>query len=48
MVRDAHIKSLFNTGVVLYVIGVAVLCCWDDFRRCAESFVGAGCGEFAV
>ena len=26
MVRDAHhIKSLFNTGVVLYVIGVAVL-----------------------
>jgi uncharacterized protein len=26
MVRDAHhVKSLFNTGVVLYVIGVAVL-----------------------
>ncbi|NEM65393.1 hypothetical protein G3V94_26240, partial [Escherichia coli] len=26
MVRDAHhIKTLFNTGVVLYVIGVAVL-----------------------
>lgn len=26
MVRDAHdVKSLFNTGVVLYIIGVAVL-----------------------
>jgi uncharacterized membrane protein YeiB len=26
MVRDAHhVKSLFNTGVVLYLIGIAVL-----------------------
>ena len=30
MVRDAHdVKSLFNTGVVLYVIGVAVLLLLD-------------------
>ncbi len=50
MVREAHhVKSLFNTGVVLYLTGIAGAGpVGDDLRDRGESLVGAGRGEPAI
>ncbi|VTM57540.1 inner membrane protein [Klebsiella pneumoniae] len=50
MVREAHhVKSLFNTGVMLYLTGIAVLVLLGLISGTAgESLVGAGRGEPAV
>ncbi len=50
MVREAHhVKSLFNTGVVLYLIGIAVLVLLGVISgTAANRSLGAGCGEPAV